>query len=144
MKFRFISRILSLVILSCNASAITFKDLNLISNNSILALSFSGGPIIENAGKTQTFYLSPSVINTYQNKKNSNVLGTGEFFIGIHQSISPQFDGQLGIEAAVANTAKLKGVIWDDASPIFDNKLYRYKIFHRRVSAKGKLFLKIL
>lgn len=104
-----------------------------------LVLAMTTGLARENAGSTQTFDLAPGVSRTYKNENNTNLLGSGEIFVGIQKSISQAIDLQLGIAAAAAKTAKLKGVIWDDANPLFDNKIYHYKLQHKRIATKSKI-----
>lgn len=101
--------------------------------------TLSAGPAWESEGETQTFYLTDTVEKTYATNKSSNSLGTGELFGGIQKTINEQVKGQLGLAIAVAGNAGLEGHIWDDADPQFNNYIYRYKVIHSRIAAKGKL-----
>ncbi|HHT0591840.1 TPA: outer membrane protein [Legionella anisa] len=103
--------------------------------------SISAGPVWARGGETQTFFLAPEIEKTYVARKSSNALAAGELFLGIQKSLTPQWLGQLGVAGAITGNAKLQGVIWDDASPEFENYSYQYKIWNGRVAVKGKLLL---
>lgn len=103
--------------------------------------TLSVGPVWENEGSTQTFYLAPEIEKTYAAHKPSTALPSGELFVGIQKSLSTQWLGQLGLAVATTGNAKMQGVIWDDADPEFDNHSYRYKVRNTRVAVKGKLLL---
>ncbi|MDI9826534.1 porin family protein, partial [Legionella pneumophila] len=92
-------------------------------------------------GETQTFFLAPEIEKTYADRKSTNVLASGELFVGIQKTWSSQWLGQLGLAAATTGNAKLQGVIWDDADPEFNNHSYQYKIRNSRIAVKGKLLL---
>jgi opacity protein-like surface antigen len=101
--------------------------------------TLSVGPVWENEGSTQTFYLTPEIEKTYVAHKSSNALPSGELFVGIQKSLSTQWLGQLGLAVATTGNATLSGHIWDDAEPEFDNFTYGYKLQHSHVAVKGKL-----
>lgn len=101
--------------------------------------SVSIGPIWEDAGQTQTFYLAPNIIKTYAAAKPSHVLADGEVFVGIQKELPKAFLGQLGLAVAVTSNAKLSGNIWDDADSTFNNYSYGYQIQHTQVAVKGAL-----
>ncbi|CDZ77542.1 Opacity protein antigens [Legionella massiliensis] len=101
--------------------------------------TFSAGPVWENGGKTQTFYLTPSIEKTYKSNKSNKALFDGEIFVGLQKALSQTFQGQLGLAVAATNSAKLSGHIWDDADPLFDNYIYNYKIQHTHIAVKGKV-----
>lgn len=99
----------------------------------------SAGSAWESFGQTQTFYLTPEIEKSYRANKSTEALFVGEVFFGIQKTLSQTFQGQLGVALLAADSADLNGVIWDDADPIFDNFVYKYKIQHTHVTLKGKL-----
>ncbi|RMX21650.1 porin family protein [Legionella jordanis] len=103
--------------------------------------SIAAGPVWARGGETQTFFLAPEIEKTYAARKSTNVLASGELFVGIQKTWSSQWLGQLGLAAATTGNAKLQGVIWDDADPEFNNHSYQYKIRNSRIAVKGKLLL---
>ena len=101
--------------------------------------SFSAGPVWENAGSTQTFYLTPEIEKSYVTNQSTHTLFDGEVFLGVQKTLSQTLQGQLGLAVTATSNANLNGVIWDDADPQFNNYIYRYKIQHSHVAVKGKL-----
>ena len=110
---------------------------NLIKSAWVATISV--GPLWENAGSTQTFYLAPDVEKTYVADDIYHALVDGEIFLGIQQPLRHQLTGQIGLAVATTGEAPLSGTIWHDADPQFDNYTYRYKIKHTHVAIKGKL-----
>jgi opacity protein-like surface antigen len=103
--------------------------------------TFSAGPVWEDAGETQTFYLNPDVEKTYEASSDTNVLGDGELFVGYQHGLTSMLQGQLGLALAATTSASLSGNIWDDADPAFNNYEYNYQIQHSHLAAKGKLLI---
>lgn len=103
--------------------------------------SVSGGPVWESVNKTQTFYIDPEVERTYVARKSTDVLASGEIFLGLQKTLPHQWLGQLGLAAATTGDARLQGYIWDDADPQFNNYSYQYRVRHSHVAVKGKLLL---
>ncbi|RUR08544.1 outer membrane protein [Legionella sp. km772] len=103
--------------------------------------SFSAGPVWENGGSTQTFYLTPEIEKSYVANRSTNTLFDGEVFLGMQKIFSQTLQGQLGVAVAATSNANLSGVIWDDADSQFDNFTYRYTIQHTHVAVKGKLLV---
>jgi opacity protein-like surface antigen len=103
--------------------------------------AFSAGPVWENDGETQTFYLAPDIEKTYKANNETNALGDGELFIGFQHELTKTLQGQLGLTLAATTAASLSGYIWDDASPEFNNFEYNYQIQHTHLAAKGKLLI---
>lgn len=101
--------------------------------------TLSVGPAWSNNGRTQTFFLQEDVEKTYQARKESNVLGDGELFLGLQKAVSPTWLGQLGVAVAVTGNANLQGDVWEDADPDFNNFFYQYNVMHSHVAIKGKL-----
>ncbi len=101
--------------------------------------TFSIGPVWADGGKTQTFLLAPEIEKTYLAQKKNRTLVNGEIFVGMQKPISQLLQGQLGLAVAATSDARLGGEIWDDADPEFNNHVYRYKIQHTYIAAKGKL-----
>ena len=86
--------------------------------------TLSLGPVWENAGNTQTFYLAPNIEKTYAVNHASHALVDGEIFLGIQKSLREKLDGQIGLAVATTGNASLSGNIWDDAMPQFNNYTY--------------------
>nr|WP_083501318.1 porin family protein [Legionella quateirensis] len=101
--------------------------------------TLSAGPVWQNGGETQTFFLTPEIEKTYAANKSTGTLADGEFFLGIQKKIHHSFTGQLGIAFATTSKARLNGEIWDDADPEHNNFVYSYKIKHSHIALKGKL-----
>lgn len=105
--------------------------------------TFSIGPAWSNNGETQTFYLQPDIQKTYTATYNSNILPYGELFLGMQKQLNRMFFSQLGIAIAGGSEAKLRGDIWEDADPNFNNYTYTYGVSEARVMVKGKLLVDI-
>lgn len=104
--------------------------------HSVSAVSL--GPVWGNGGTTQTFFLTPEIVKSYRADKSNTTLFDGELFWGVQRDY-PTWQGQLGLAVAATSDAKLTGIIWDDADPLFDNYAYSYKVQHTHVALKGKL-----
>lgn len=116
-----------------------FLPFLLDKSNSSLVVSLSGGPVWENAGQTQTVYLTPDIEKTYVATNKTNTLADGEFFIGVQGPSYAGLEGQLGFAVATTSNANLSGNIWDDADPTFNNYIYGYQVQHTHIAVKGKL-----
>lgn len=108
-------------------------------------LVFTGniGPLWENAGQTQTFFLAPKVKKTYAAAKTTNVITTLSLFWGVQKSLATDLFTHFGVTVATASNAVLTGEIWDDGYPKFNNFTYQYSVKATRVAAKGILFYDI-
>ncbi|HAT3881906.1 TPA: porin family protein [Legionella pneumophila] len=140
MKYRLFLSIATASVLGSTAFAGTMGHV-MSSRDWTWVGSVSAGPVWERGGETQTFFLAPEIEKTYAARKSTNVLASGELFVGIQKTWSSQWLGQLGLAAATTGNAKLQGVIWDDADPEFNNHSYQYKIRNSRIAVKGKLLL---
>jgi opacity protein-like surface antigen len=103
--------------------------------------SISAGPIWEDAGRTQTFFLTPEIEKTYTANNQMTVFGAGELFAGVQKMISPTWQVQLGLALMATGDATVGGEIWDDADPAFNNHTYRYKVQHTHAALKGKALM---
>ncbi|ARM35514.2 porin family protein (plasmid) [Legionella longbeachae] len=101
--------------------------------------ALSAGPVWQSAGSTQTLYLTPDIEKTYTANKTTQALLDGEFFLGLQRQLTQTIQSQIGVAVAATSQSSPSGVIWDDASPEFDNYTYSYKIQHTHVAVKGKL-----
>lgn len=99
----------------------------------------SGGPVWENAGETQSFYLVPGVQKTYQATSHPDTLGTVELFLGLQHVYHEHLIGQFGLAVAGTSSAHLQGNVWEDADPNFNNYFYTSKVDQLRLAFKGKL-----
>lgn len=106
-------------------------------------LTLSIGPAWSNNGETQTLYLQPDIEKTYSANFHSNILPYGAVFLGIQHRLNRVFFHQIGLEVAGGGKAELKGSIWEDADPNFNNYKYTYNINELRVMAKTKLLMDI-
>lgn len=108
-------------------------------NFSSYVMSLSTGPAWQNNGESQTFYLYPNIEKTYHAKDTTNLLWNGELFLGIQKNWCATWQSQLGLAFAAAGKANLKGEIWDDADPQFNNYSYHYHVNHQHIALKGKI-----
>lgn len=113
------------------------KLLETLKSSGVATLSL--GPVWENAGNTQTFYLASNIEKTYAANHASHALVDGEIFLGIQKPIREKLDAQIGIAVATTGNASLSGNIWDDAQSQFNNYTYSYQVRHTHVAIKGKL-----
>lgn len=113
------------------------KSLGILKSSGVATLSL--GPVWENTGNTQTFYLAPNIEKTYAANHASHALVDGEIFLGIQKPIREKLDGQIGLAVATTGNASLSGNIWDDAQSQFNNYTYDYQVRHTHVAIKGKL-----
>lgn len=127
------------IFLSAVISHVEAGTMGEASNTWGFVSTLSMGPVWENAGVKQTFSLAPEIEKTYTAAKSRHTLIDGELFLGGQKRIQSTLLGHVGISVAAANSAKLSGHIWDDASPVFDNYTYTYKVKHTHVALKGKL-----
>jgi opacity protein-like surface antigen len=110
-----------------------------LTNLSPWVMTVGLGPVWENAGATQTFYVQPNIEKTYAANRPTNTLFNGEFFIGLHRTLREHWLGELGLAVAATSRASLTGTIWDDADQEFDNYTYTYHVQDTRLAVKGKL-----
>lgn len=91
-------------------------------------ISISGGAAWQDQSVRQTLALTPTTARTYTAPSTDHALGVGEVVVGIQQAFGTYYNVpmllQWGVNFAYGGQAKIRGAIWDDANPIFDN--YRY------------------
>jgi opacity protein-like surface antigen len=116
----------------------SFDKLPAILKSSWVA-TLSLGPVWENTGNTQTFYLAPDIEKTYAASHASHALVDGEIFLGIQKPLREKLEGQIGLAVATTGNASLSGNIWDDADPLFNNYTYHYQVRHTHLALKSKL-----
>jgi opacity protein-like surface antigen len=97
------------------------------------------GPSYTNPGLTQIIDLQPDLQKAYVTNDNTDVLFTGEIYLGAQKSINDVVMGQLGMAFSVSTPAQLRGVIEEDANVSLNNFTYKYKIQHENVAIRGKL-----
>lgn len=134
-RFSIPASIVCLALAGQSFSAISAWD-NLFSS---WVVGVSGGPVWQNPTDTQTFYLQPSIKNTYTSDSQNNLLAAGELFLGIQSQLKYHLSGQLGVSVAATNFAKMSGQVWQDADPEFNNFVYQWQTQNTRVSLTGKL-----
>tara|TARA_R110002126_G_scaffold123850_1_gene265727 strand:+ start:403 stop:1197 length:795 start_codon:yes stop_codon:yes gene_type:complete len=120
-----------------SAASFSSKLLETFKSSGVAILSV--GPVWENAGNTQTLYLTPTIKKTYAANHTSHVLVDGDVFLGIQKPLREKLEGQIGLSVATTGNASLSGYIWDDAQAQFNNYTYSYKVKHTHVALKGKL-----
>ena len=130
--------VLSASFLTGSVLAGTMGSAGSLSNRTWVG-TLSMGPVWQNAGTTQTFYLTPTIEKTYAANTTAQTLFDGEVFAGIQKRLSQTLQGQLGLAIAATSNAKLSGEVWDDADQEFNNYTYSYKIQHTHIAVKGKL-----
>ena len=113
------------------------KSLEMLKSSGVATLSL--GPVWENNGTTQTFYLAPNIEKTYAANHASHALVDGEFFLGIQKPLREKLEGQIGLAVATTGNASLSGNSWDDADSLFNNYTYHYQVRHTHLALKGKL-----
>lgn len=124
-------------LLAGTVSAGTMGSSDVGTNHYVAELGL--GAAWEGAGKTQTITLAPDIVKTYSATKGSDALAVGELFLGMQHNYSEMYQWQLGMEVATTGNARLKGQIWDDAEPQFNNYNYYYKVNHTHLDLKAKL-----
>lgn len=113
------------------------KLIEVAKSSGLITLSL--GPVWENAGETQTFFLAPNIEKTYAANNASHALIDGEIFLAIQKPLHEKVAGQIGLAVAATGNAALSGNIWDDGLSQFNNYNYDYQIQHTHVAVKGKL-----
>ena len=97
------------------------------------------GPAWSTPGQTQTLLFLPNFPQTYVNKSTNGALGNGEIFLGLQRDITATLIAQMGLALAVTTPLQLKGDIWQDNDPEFNNFNYSYNISHSHIAIRGKL-----
>ena len=105
--------------------------------------TLSAGPVWQNGGTTQTFYLTPTIQKTYSPSNTTSALFNGEVFAGAQKRLGNKLQGQLGLAVAATSDTSLSGEIWDDADAEFNNLAYHYNLQHTHVAIKGKLLAEL-
>ena len=127
-------------LLATNAIAGAMGQMN-EANSTTWVASISGGPAWTDSKHSETFYLTTDVINTYDAKKTTDTLASGEIFLGGQTPFKRIFLMQMGIAFVATSNAQLKGDIWDDADPDLNNLDYSYQIRHTHVALKTKVLM---
>ncbi len=104
-----------------------------------LVATLSIGPVWENAGHHQSFYLTPTIEKAYAPSESAHALVDGELFLGWQHTVREDLHAQLGLAVATTGNADLSGDIWDDASSAYNNYRYAYQVQHTHIAVKGKL-----
>lgn len=106
-------------------------------------IALNVGPAWSDPGRKQTIYFSPTFPQTYVANSNTNTLGSGEVFLFFQKDVWADLQAQLGLSVAATTNIHLKGDIWLDDDPDFNNFAYSYKIKHTHVAVRGKLYKEI-
>ena len=104
-----------------------------------LVTTFSFGPAWASGGKPQTIALTPQIIKMYANQSDTTTFADGELFLGVQRNFNEQVNWQMGLAVAKTSNVNLSGVVWDDASSLFENYHYQYNINHTHLALQGKL-----
>lgn len=132
--FRTYVFLLSLM-LSGSALAFTSADHHFV-------IGVSAGPTWVTGNQQQTINLEPDVTKTYTANDSDSTFASGGLFVGCQHALIAAHQpllGQLGVSIESAGSAKLRGDIWEDGDPDFDNFNYKYKVHHTHVVLQGRL-----
>lgn len=134
--------IVNSVLLCGSVCATTLNTISPAKNSFVVGIG--AGPAWISGNKTQTIQLQSDVAKTYTGNEDDSAFPTGELFLGWQRgwciaALNKSFISQLGLSVVDSNYAKLKGDIWEDANPAFDNYTYNYKVNHAHVAVKGRL-----
>lgn len=102
--------------------------------------TFSIGPVWASPGRTQTLYLTPSIVKTYTASNATRTLADGEIFLGVQKTLPYDLYTHFGIAGALTSPVSVSGDIWDDADPTFNNYTYSFQLQHGHVALKAKVF----
>jgi opacity protein-like surface antigen len=102
-------------------------------------LTLSLGPAETQGNRSQTFFLQPELEKRYKMKRTPQTFGLGEIFLGWQMPMMKYLLGQVGVAVEGGVEAPIKGDIWEDADPDFNNFTFKYKVNHAHVALKGKL-----
>lgn len=123
----------------CLSTQVIAGGQSVFAKHNIPVVTLSAGPAWYLPSTTQTIALEPDVIKTYVDDGKTRVLSSAELFFGIQCYAGAQIYSQFGLTAGYAGNASLRGDIWEDNNPNFNNYFYRYQINHGRVGIKEKL-----
>lgn len=113
--------------------------------------TLSLGPAWARPGDSQVLTLQPEVRKAYvplpakrtmrlvTTGKGTDSMITGELFAGYRGPINSVVEGQLGVVLGASSQAKLKGDVYEDADPLFNNYSYSYGVRNTRIAVKAKL-----
>lgn len=113
------------------------------AKNGAKIVALSVGPAWYLPSTTQTIALEPDVIKRYVDDGNTRILTNGELFFAIQCLLGNQLFSQVGLAVAYSGNAQLRGDVYEDNNPNFNNFNYRYQINHARVGIKGKLLAEL-
>lgn len=99
----------------------------------------SGGPVWSASGEKQTISLQPGVVNTYQPDRNVSTFGTGSVFMGVDRDFWHGSKLQAGVAVTGSGPDVVRGGVWQDANPNFDNFEYTYRVSQIRLGLKGRV-----
>lgn len=138
----YIMHVLSLMVIGAPCSfAFSFNALyskDQYATLSTYLLTLSAGPAWAKNGGNQVFYFSTDVEKLFTLAKKTQTLASGELFLGLQRPLGSRFSGQLGFALSGISTTEFSGDVWEDASPLFNNYTYSYKVAHRRLALKAK------
>lgn len=134
-----ISPLLCSTLLAVMSSPSFSGTMGTVDQQSGTVFALSLGPTWNDGAKTKTVVLTPEIFNTYSSDRAVHTLGSGELFLGWQQPVLSNWLAQMGIAVAASTNNKLKGDVWMDASPEFNNYTYRYDVNHVHLAVKGKL-----
>lgn len=109
------------------------------------------GPGWARPGDSQILTLQPDIQKAYvplpmrrtlqliSTAEGTDSLVVGELFLGYHSLINSVVEGQFGLAIGASSQVKLKGSVYEDADPIFNNYSYTYGIRNTRLALKAKV-----
>ncbi|MDP3705595.1 MAG: outer membrane beta-barrel protein [Legionellaceae bacterium] len=101
--------------------------------------TLSLGSAYTNPGLSQSIFVQPDFELRYIADNNTDVLFSGELFLGVQRPINALLLGQIGLAFAGDSPAQLSGETWVDANEDYNNYTYQYRIQHEHLAMKGKL-----
>lgn len=101
------------------------------------------GPVWAQEHSSQTILIQSDIVKTYDANSLSSPAFGGELFFGIANDINNNCLSQVGIALAGVSSLKMKGDIWEDGNPNFNNFNYEYDINHIRLALKAKFLTAI-
>jgi len=110
-----------------------------LTQNAPLVASLSIAPAWHTGGRSQTKTLQEDITKHYADTSSQNTIAQGEFFLGREYVLNNTFRAQLGGAVELTSNARLRGDIWEDADPDFNNYYYQYNVNHAHIALKGKL-----
>lgn len=106
-------------------------------------VTLSAGALFQSAGASQNINLTPTIERAYAAETATKTFANAELFFGVRQRMTDRLVGQFGIAVARSSGALLRGSIYDDADPAFDNFTYQYRVTRTFLALKNKTLIDV-